>query len=118
MAVLLLGGQVIDYKIGAGWMGEEIIVPPSSLLYFNLYPCSHIRFPHLLMIVMELCTGLRSSRGEDWYNINPLPRIIKQRDWALNECCCIDEYMFNMSLTHMGMAVLLLGDTSLPRDRK
>ena len=35
--------------------------------------------------------------------------IIKQRDWALNECCCVDEYMFILSLSHMGMTVMLLG---------
>ena len=35
--------------------------------------------------------------------------IIKQTEWALNEGCCINEYMFIISLSHMGMVVLLLG---------
>ena len=60
MAVLLLGGQVIHSEMGAGWMGEEIFAPPSSLLDFNLYPLSLIRLLHLLRIVTELCIGPRS----------------------------------------------------------
>ena len=74
-------------KMGAGWMGEETFAPASSLPDFNVYPLSHIRFPCLLRLVTELCIGPRSSRGEDWYKINPTPRINKQRDWALNEGC-------------------------------
>ena len=78
MAVLLLGGQVIDSKTGAGWMGEKNSAPLSSLLLdFNLYLLSHIRYPCLLRILTELGICPRSSRGEDWYRINPLPRIIK-----------------------------------------
>ena len=65
-------------------MGKEIFVPPSYLLDFNLYPLSHIRFPYLLRLVMEFYIGPISSRWEEWYNINPPPRIIKQRAWDLN----------------------------------
>ena len=109
MAVLLLGAQVIDSKMGARWMGEAIFAPLSSLLDFNLYPLSQICFPCLLQLVTELFIGPRRSKGEEWYNINPLPRINKQRAWALNEGCCVEEYMYSFSLSHMGMAVLLLG---------
>ena len=84
MAVLLLGGQAIDSKMGAGWMGKDTFAPLSSLLDFNLYFLSHIRLLYLLWLVMELCIVTRISRGEDWYNINPPPRIIKLRSWALN----------------------------------
>ena len=28
MVVLLLGGQVIDSAMGAGWMGKEVLAPP------------------------------------------------------------------------------------------
>ena len=90
-------------------MGKEIFAPASSLLDFNLCPLSHISLPCLLRLLTEMCISQRSSRGEDWYNINPPPRIIKQRAWALNEGCCVEEYMFILTLSHMGMAVLLLG---------
>ena len=57
----------------------------------------------------ELFIGPRSSKGEKWYNIDPPPRINKQSAWALNEGCCVEEYMFIFSLSHMGMVVFLLG---------
>ena len=49
MAVLLLGGEVIDSKMGA---------------------C-------LLRLVKEVFICQRSSKGEDWYGINPTTRIFK-----------------------------------------
>ena len=93
------------------WRRVDVVsvLPPSSLLDFNLYPLSLIHFTHLLQLVTELCIFKRSSRGEDWYNINPLPRIIKQRDWALNEGWCVEEYMFILTLSHMCMTLFLLG---------
>ena len=90
-------------------MGEKIFAFPSSLLDFDLYPLSHICFSCLLRIVMELRIGPRSSRGEDWYNINSPPRIIKHRAWALNEGCCVEEYIFILTLSYMGMLLLLFG---------
>ena len=75
MVVLLLGGQVIDSKMGAGWIGEEIS-PPSSLLDLKFFPLSHIHISCLFLLVTELLIGPISSRGEDCYNINPLPIII------------------------------------------
>ena len=89
--------------------GEENVSLPLFSLGFNLYPLNHICFTHLLRLVRELCIGPRSSRGEDWYNINPLPKIIKQGAWYLNECCCVEKYRFIFTLSHMGMVVLLLG---------
>ena len=41
--VLLLGGQVIDSKMGAGWMGEESFAPPLFYPGFQLvYPQSNL----------------------------------------------------------------------------
>ena len=94
-------------------MGKKMCVSPSSLLDFNLYPLSHIHFTHLLRFVTELCTCPRSSRGEDWYIINPPPMIIRQRAWDLNEGYCLEEYMFISFLSHMGMTVLLLGEKDI-----
>ena len=113
MAVLLLGGQVIDSKMGAGCMVEKIPLPPSSLMDFNLYPISHIHLPRISRILTEFRIGPISSRGEDWYNIILPPSIIKQRAWALNEGCCVEEYMFILTLAHMVMAVLFLGGIKL-----
>ena len=108
MAVLLLGGKKMIPRWGrGGW--ERRTLPLSFLLDFNLYPLSHIRFPRLLWLVTELCIVTRSSRGEDWYNIKPPPRIIKQRAWALNEGWWVEEYIIILSLSHMCMALLLLG---------
>ena len=39
--------------------------------------------------------------GEDWYNINLSPSIFKPRAWALNEGCCVDEYMYFLSFFSM-----------------
>ena len=102
-------GARISSQDEGGMNGRRNSCPPSFLLDFNLYLLSHICFPRLLRIVTELCIGPRNSRGEKWYNIKPPPRIIKQRAWALNEGCCVKEYMFIFSLSHMGMAVLLFG---------
>ena len=52
MAVLLLGAQEIDSKMGEGWMGEENFAPLFSLS-FQQYLLSHICFPCLLRIVTE-----------------------------------------------------------------
>ena len=82
-------------------MGEEMFPPPFFSLVLALFALSHIRFPHLLRLVTELYIGPRSLGGEDWYNINPPPRNIKQRAWDLNEGCCVDEYMFIFSLSNM-----------------
>ena len=62
MVVLLLGGQVIDSKMGAGWIGEEIS-PPSSLLDLKFFPLSHIHISCLFLLVTELLIGPISSRG-------------------------------------------------------
>ena len=53
MTLLLLGLELIDSKIGAGWMGKEPPPPLSSLLDLNLYPLSLIHLPHLLQIMTE-----------------------------------------------------------------
>ena len=87
MAVLLLGGQVIDSKMGTEWMGKEPPPFPSSLLDLNLYPLNHINFPRILWLVTELCISTRISKGEDWHNINHPPSNMKDNDWALNEGC-------------------------------
>ena len=78
--VLFLGGQEIDSKMGEGLVdGRRNVYPPFFSLVLAFFPLSHIRFPHLLRLVIELCIGPRSLGGEDWYNINTMPRIIKQR---------------------------------------
>ena len=101
------GGKKFIPRWGRNEWAKKYL-PPLFSLSFQQYLLSHICFPCLLRIVTELCIGARSSRGEKWYNIKPPPRIIKQRAWALNEGCCVEEYMFPFSLSRMGIAVFLL----------
>ena len=83
--------------------------PPLFFPGFPLVsPQSH-QFTLSLTACAVLCIDPISSRGENCYNINPTQRIIKQRSWALNEGCYFEEYMFIIFLSHMIMAVLLLG---------
>ena len=84
-------------------------LPPLFSPGFQLVPPQSHPFSFLLRIVTELCIGPRTSWGGGWYTINLLPRIIKYKDWALNEGCCVEEYILLFPCLIWVMVVLLLG---------
>ena len=74
-----------------------------SLLLTNPLVAQHL-------LTLERCVYRpKKFKGGDWYNINPPPRIIKQRDWALNEGNFVDECMFPFSLSSMGYGGVVVG---------